>query len=79
MVKKNKISGTRSTWREVVGILIATFGLLLLLGTLSYDPADIGFFRNQTLAYNWIGLLGHIRLLSSFFILGWRDIFCRCV
>ena len=29
MATKNKISGTRSTWREVVGILIATFGLLL--------------------------------------------------
>ena len=70
MVKKNMISGTRSTWREVVGILIATFGLLLLLGTLSYDPADIGFFRNQTLAYNWIGPFGAYMAFVIFLYFG---------
>ena len=67
MATKNKISGTRSTWREVVGILIATFGLLLFLGTLSYDPSEIGFFRNQTLAYNWIGPLGAYTAFVIFF------------
>ena len=70
MVKKDKISGTRSTWREVVGILIATFGLLLLLGTLSYDPADIRFFRNQTLAYNWIGPFGAYMAFVIFLYFG---------
>jgi S-DNA-T family DNA segregation ATPase FtsK/SpoIIIE len=70
MATKNKISGTRSTWREVVGILIATFGLLLFLGTLSYDPSEIGFFRNQTLAYNWIGPLGAYTAFVIFFYFG---------
>ena len=58
MVAKNKSINARSAWREVCGILIATFGLLLFLATLSYNSSDIGLFRNQTTAYNWIGPLG---------------------
>ncbi len=58
MVAKKKSINTRSAWREVCGILIATFGLLLFLATLSYNSSDIGLFRNQTTAYNWIGPLG---------------------
>ena len=58
MVDKKKSINTRSVWREVCGILIATFGLLLFLATLSYNSSDIGLFRNQTTAYNWIGPLG---------------------
>ena len=58
MVAKKKSINARSAWREVCGILIATFGLLLFLATLSYNSSDIELFRNQTTAYNWIGPLG---------------------
>jgi S-DNA-T family DNA segregation ATPase FtsK/SpoIIIE len=63
-------SGGRSTWREVAGLLIATFGLLLLLGTLSYHPADISFFRNTPLSYNWIGPLGAYAAFLIFIYFG---------
>lgn len=70
MGNMKQTSGGRSTWREVVGLLIATFGLLLLLGTLSYHPADISFFRNEPLSYNWIGPLGAYAAFLIFIYFG---------
>ncbi len=58
MVAKKKSISTSSTWREACGILIATFGLLTFLSTLSYNWTDIPFYTNKTTSYNWIGPLG---------------------
>lgn len=70
MAKKKAVEPARSGWREVVGIVVGTIGLMLLLGALSYDPADIGLFRNQTDARNWIGPFGAVAALGMFMNFG---------
>ena len=58
MAKTKTEELVRSGWREIAGILVGMIGLMLLLGVLSYDPADIGVFRNEPGSHNWIGPFG---------------------
>ncbi|MEI6892935.1 MAG: DNA translocase FtsK [Pontiella sp.] len=58
MAKTKTEEPVRSGWREIAGILVGTLGLMLLLGVLSYDPADIRAFTNDPGSHNWIGPLG---------------------
>ncbi len=58
MAKTKTEEPVRSGWREIAGILTGTLGLMLLLGVLSYDPADIGLFNNQPGSHNWVGPFG---------------------
>ncbi|MCF7818781.1 MAG: DNA translocase FtsK [Kiritimatiellales bacterium] len=60
----------RSGWREIAGILVGTLGLMLLLGVLSYNPADIGIFQNQTDSHNWIGPFGARTAYAAFMYFG---------
>ena len=76
MVKfKNVISDRR----EIVGILITTFGFLLLLGLFSYDPLDVKLYTNNTSSSNWIGLFGAYSscgMLLWFGVAGYMIPFC---
>ncbi len=58
MAQVEQAAATRSSWREIVGILVATLGLMLLLGVISYHPAEIHWFRNTPIPCNWIGPVG---------------------
>ncbi|VGO14902.1 DNA translocase SpoIIIE [Pontiella desulfatans] len=58
MAKTKTEEPVRSGWREIAGILVGTVGFMLLLGVLSYNPADIGLFRNEPGSHNWIGPFG---------------------
>ena len=70
MAKTEKEELVRSGWREIAGILVGTLGLMLLLGVLSYDPADIGLFHNQPDARNWIGPFGAYTAYLAFIYFG---------
>ncbi len=70
MAKTKTKEPVRSGWREIAGILIGTVGLMLLLGVLSYDPADIGLFRNQQGSHNWIGPFGAVTAFKMFMYFG---------
>ena len=50
---KNVISDRR----EIIGILIATIGFLLLLGLLSYDPLDVKIYTNDYLIADEDGIV----------------------
>ena len=65
--KKNKLKEIKG-FREIIGILIITFGFLILLGLISYNPSEIGLLTNTTSSHNWIGLFG---AYSSFILLLW--------
>ena len=43
---------------------------MLLLGVLSYNPADIGVFRNQPGSHNWIGPFGARTAYAAFMYFG---------
>jgi S-DNA-T family DNA segregation ATPase FtsK/SpoIIIE len=43
---------------------------MLLLGVLSYNPADIGLFRNETGSHNWIGPFGSRTAYGAFMYFG---------
>jgi S-DNA-T family DNA segregation ATPase FtsK/SpoIIIE len=60
----------RSGWREIGGILTGTLGLMLLLGVLSYNPADIGVFRNAPGSHNWIGPFGARTAYAAYMYFG---------
>jgi S-DNA-T family DNA segregation ATPase FtsK/SpoIIIE len=70
MAKTKTKEPVRSGWREIAGILIGTLGLMLLLGVLSYDPADISLFRNQPGSHNWIGPFGAVTAFKMFMYFG---------
>lgn len=70
MAKTKTEEPVRSGWREIAGILIGTMGLMLLLGVLSYNPADISLFRNQPGSHNWIGPFGAITAFKMFMYFG---------
>jgi len=70
MAKTKTEEPVRSSWREIAGILVGTLGLMLLLGVLSYDPADIGVFRNSTESQNWIGPFGARTAYVAFMYFG---------
>ncbi len=70
MAKTKTEEPVRSGWREIAGILVGTVGLMLLLGVLSYDPADIGMFRNQPDSHNWIGPFGANTAHKAFMYFG---------
>jgi S-DNA-T family DNA segregation ATPase FtsK/SpoIIIE len=70
MAKTKTEEPVRSGWREIAGILVGTLGLMLLLGVLSYDPADIGVFRNITDSRNWIGPFGARTAYVAFMYFG---------
>ncbi len=70
MAKTKTEEAVRSGWREIAGILVGTVGLMLLLGVLSYDPADIGAFRNETGSHNWIGPFGARTAFAAFMYFG---------
>jgi DNA segregation ATPase FtsK/SpoIIIE, S-DNA-T family len=57
---------------DLIGILLASVGLLLLVAMISYDPRDVsatGTAVNES-AHNWIGMAGAWGAWLSFFILG---------
>jgi DNA segregation ATPase FtsK/SpoIIIE, S-DNA-T family len=57
---------------DLIGILLASVGLLLLVALISYDPRDVsvtGTAVNES-AHNWIGMAGAWGAWLSFFILG---------
>ncbi|MBT8046078.1 MAG: DNA translocase FtsK 4TM domain-containing protein, partial [Pontiella sp.] len=70
MAKTKTEEPDRSGWREIAGILVGTVGLMLLLGVLSYNPADIGVFRNVTGSHNWIGPFGARSAYIAFMYFG---------
>jgi S-DNA-T family DNA segregation ATPase FtsK/SpoIIIE len=70
MAKTQTDAPVRSGWREIVGILVGTLGLMLLLGVLSYNPADISLFRNVTDSHNWIGPFGARTAYAAFMYFG---------
>ncbi|MEE9367621.1 MAG: DNA translocase FtsK [Pontiella sp.] len=70
MAKTKKEEPVRSGWREIAGILTGTVGLMLLLGALSYDPADISLFRNEPGSHNWIGPFGAVTAFKMFMYFG---------
>ena len=70
MAKMNLEEPVRSGWREIVGILVCMVGLLLLLGVLSYDPADISAFRNEPGSHNWVGPFGAWAAYETFMYFG---------
>ena len=43
---------------------------MLLLGVLSYNPADIPLFRNETGSHNWIGPFGSRTAYGAFMYFG---------
>jgi len=45
-------------------------GLMLLLGVLSYNPADIGLFCNEPGSHNWIGPFGARSAYAAFMYFG---------
>ncbi len=70
MAKTKIETPVRSGWREIAGILVGTLGLMLLLGILSYNPADIGLFHNQPGSHNWIGPFGARTAYAAFMYFG---------
>jgi S-DNA-T family DNA segregation ATPase FtsK/SpoIIIE len=70
MAKTKTEEPVRSGWREISGILVGTLGLMLLLGVLSYTPADIELFRNQPDSLNWIGPFGARTAYAAFMYFG---------
>jgi len=70
MAKTKTEEPVRSGWREIAGILVGTMGLMLLLGVLSYNPADIGLFNNQPGSHNWIGPFGARTAYATFMYFG---------
>lgn len=60
----------RSASREICGIVLSVCGLMMLLGVLSYDPADIGLFRNDVQSSNWIGPVGAHAAMRLFLYFG---------
>ena len=60
-----KFKNVISDRREIVGILITTFGFLLLLGLFSYDPLDVKLYTNNTSSSNWIGLFEYQVMLLA--------------
>jgi DNA segregation ATPase FtsK/SpoIIIE, S-DNA-T family len=57
---------------DLIGILLASVGLLLLVALISYDPRDVsatGTATNES-ARNWIGVAGAWGGWLSFFVLG---------
>jgi S-DNA-T family DNA segregation ATPase FtsK/SpoIIIE len=70
MAKTNTEEAGRSGWREIAGILVGTVGLMLLLGVLSYDPADISVFTNDPGSHNWIGPFGARTAYAAFMYFG---------
>ncbi|HEY5621548.1 MAG TPA: DNA translocase FtsK [Pontiella sp.] len=70
MAKRKTEEPVRSGWREIAGILVGTFGLMLLLGVLSYNPADISVFQNTPESHNWIGPVGAWTAYLSFMYFG---------
>lgn len=44
--------------------------MMILLGVLSYDPGDIGAFRNEPGNHNWIGPLGARTAYAVFMYFG---------
>jgi len=58
MARVRKENGERSSWHDITGIILCALGLMLLLGVVSYNPAEIPLFRNQTESCNLIGPLG---------------------
>ena len=74
-----KFKNVISDRREIVGILITTFGFLLLLGLFSYDPLDVKLYTNNTSSSNWIGLFGAYSscgMLLWFGVAGYMIPFC---
>ena len=79
MAKTKIEEPVRSGWREIAGILVGTLGLMLLLGVLSYHPADIAAFRNEPGSHNWIGPFGARTAYGAFMyfgVAGWTIPFC---
>lgn len=73
MDDSKKEEPARSGWREVVGILVVTLGVMLLLGVLSYNPAEIALFRNHIDSSdisNWIGPFGAYSAFALFMLFG---------
>ncbi|VGO20522.1 DNA translocase FtsK [Pontiella sulfatireligans] len=70
MAKTTTEAPVRSGWREIAGILVGTVGLMLLLGVFSYNPADIGLFRNTLGSHNWIGPFGARTAYAAFMYFG---------
>ncbi len=70
MAKTKTEEPDRSGWREIAGILVGTVGLMLLLGVLSYNPADISVFRNVPGSHNWIGPFGARTAYIAFMYFG---------
>jgi S-DNA-T family DNA segregation ATPase FtsK/SpoIIIE len=70
MAKTKIEEPVRSGWREIAGILVGTLGLMILLGVLSYNPADIGLFTNQPGSTNWIGPFGAKTAYAAFMYFG---------
>ncbi|MEA2067976.1 MAG: DNA translocase FtsK [Verrucomicrobiota bacterium] len=70
MAKTKTEDPVRSGWREIAGILVGTVGLMLLLGVLSYNPADISVFRNEAGSHNWIGPFGARTAYAAFMYFG---------
>jgi S-DNA-T family DNA segregation ATPase FtsK/SpoIIIE len=70
MAKTKTEEPVRSGWREIAGILVGTLGLMILLGVLSYNPADIGLFTNQPDSHNWIGPFGAKTAYAAFMYFG---------
>jgi DNA segregation ATPase FtsK/SpoIIIE, S-DNA-T family len=57
---------------DLIGIILASFGLLLLVALISYDPRDVsatGTAVNES-TRNWIGMAGAWGGWLSFFVLG---------
>jgi S-DNA-T family DNA segregation ATPase FtsK/SpoIIIE len=70
MAKTTKEEPARSGWREIAGILVGTLGLMLLLGVLSYNPADIRLFQSEPDSHNWIGPFGARTAYAAFMYFG---------
>ncbi|MEN7973039.1 MAG: DNA translocase FtsK [Verrucomicrobiota bacterium] len=70
MAKTKAEEPVRSGWREIAGILVGTLGLMLLLGVLSYNPADIQVFNNEPGSHNWIGPFGARTAYAAFMYFG---------
>ena len=70
MAKSEKEVAVRSAWREIAGILTGTLGLMLLLGVLSYNPADVAVFTNDPGSHNWVGPFGAYSAYALFMYFG---------
>ncbi len=55
---KKEIKHREDQRKEILGILIITFGLLIFLGLISYHPSDYPNSGSPVAVKNWLGLAG---------------------